>query len=175
MFLKLLPIILLCSFLSANQSNVTHFLLPYENKSALNSILSSINSAENSIYLMIFSFTYRDISRALKDAARKGVEVKVIADLRQSQGDFSQIAYLNKYNNITLYTLEGKPHQRGHKGSMHTKIMIIDDKLTYTGSANFSQSAFTIHYENIILFSDSETATLYKDFFYKIKEEATTF
>jgi len=175
MFQKLLLIVLLSLTLSANQNNITHFLHPKESQKSLNSILSSISNAQESIYIMIYSFTHKQIAKALKDAAKRGVKVNIITDLKQSKNEFTQIAYLNKYNNISLYTLEGKKAKKGHSGSMHLKTIIIDDTLTYTGSANYSQSAFTIHYENIILFNDPKTAQIYKDYFYEIKKKATTF
>lgn len=175
MFAKLLLILVFTTTLIAHPTQITHYLLPMQNKQALESILQSIENAQDSIYVMMFSFTHRDISRALKDAAAKGVKVKVIADKSQSKSRFSQIAYLNKYNNIKLYTLKGKRAQRGHMGSMHQKTVIIDKNLTYTGSANYSNSAFTIHYENIIKFNCTDTAQKYREFFYTIKKGATTF
>jgi len=175
MFQKLFLIVLLSLSLSANQNSITHFLHPKESQKSLNAILSSISNAQESIYVMIFNFTHKQIAKALKDAAKRGVKVNIITDLKQSKNEFSQIAYLNKYNNILIYTLEGKKNKKEHTGSMHLKIIIIDDTLTFTGSANFSQSAFTINYENIILFNDPKTAKIYKDYFYEIKKRATTF
>jgi len=175
MFQKLFLIGLLALTLSANQNDIIHFLHPTESQKSLNAILSSISNAQESIYVMIFNFTHKQIAKALKDAAKRGVKVNIITDKKQSNNQFSQIAYLNKYNNISIYTLEGKKSKKGHSGSMHLKTIIIDDTLTFTGSANFSQSAFTIHYENIILFNDPKTAQIYKDYFYEIKKRATTF
>ncbi|NIT57814.1 MAG: hypothetical protein GWN00_16775, partial [Aliifodinibius sp.] len=49
----------------------------------------------------------------------------------------------------------------GNPGSVHHKVIIIDEQIVVTGSCNFSQSVKARNYENTLVIYDSEIATLY--------------
>lgn len=174
MFQKILLIALLSLTLSA-QSHTTHYLFPADNSIAMQDFEKSIKDAKDAIDVAIYSFTHKKIAKALKDAAKKGVKITIIADTKQSRSDYSQLPYLNKYKNISIYLLSGQKAQKGYLGSMHLKSTVIDQKTVFTGSANYSNSAFSIHYENLIKIEDNEVARKYRSMIIKLKEAATPF
>jgi phosphatidylserine/phosphatidylglycerophosphate/cardiolipin synthase-like enzyme len=83
---------------------------------------------------------------------------------------------LAKIKNITVYYINGlKSKNRKYNGKMHMKMAIIDNKLIYFGSANWSKSAFSVNYE--ILYNTNNLAVIKKglDYFDFIKQKATLY
>ncbi len=50
---------------------------------------------------------------------------------------------------------------------MHAKIFVIDDKIVFLGSANFTYSAFNTHYETVIKVEDQKAI---KDIIKEVEE-----
>ncbi len=153
------------SFLSAQS---TLYMLPYEQNEALKSLISSINAAKSDINIAIYSFTHKDIAKALKDAASRGVKIQIIYDYGSNAGGkkHSTIGYLSKYNGIKTCLLQGKEapkygkHAGSYHGIMHQKLAIIDNKTIFLGSANWSKNAFENSYE--LLFKDEDPSIIQK-------------
>ncbi|RDU55855.1 nuclease NucT [Helicobacter sp. MIT 00-7814] len=140
--------------IASTQNNEQLFFMPFEQKQALNALLSSFKSAKQSIQVSIYSFTNKEIAKALKDAAARGVKVAIIYDKdSNAKNKTSTIGYLAKYKNISVCLLEGLDAGK-YKGIMHQKMAIVDSRLLVLGSANWSKSAFEYNYETL-LFSDN--------------------
>lgn len=132
------------------------YLMPYEQQEALRELLNVIKQANKSIDIAIYSFTNREIARALRDASSKGVKINIIYDMGQKTTDNSTIGYLEKFANIHTCLLEGNLAKTGkYKGIMHHKMIIIDGTLIGLGSANWSKNAFENNYESLY-FTDSK-------------------
>jgi phosphatidylserine/phosphatidylglycerophosphate/cardiolipin synthase-like enzyme len=129
------------------------YLLPKETKLALNSLLSHINKAESEIEIAIYSFTHRSISKALKNAAARGVKITLFFDHESNyKNRRSQLGYLAKLKNVTAYTIKGLKSKNGkYYGKMHMKLITIDQKTIFLGSANWSYSAFGLSYETFFV------------------------
>ncbi len=140
--------------------------MPREQDKAIKQLIHTIKSAQNTLDIAIYSFTNREISKAIRDTARKGVNVRIIYDKKSNKGnDLSTISYLAKLKNIQTCFLEGKrSHNDKYHGLMHTKMAIIDKKALILGSANWSKSAFETNYETLIILEN-------KDFIQKAKRE----
>ncbi|MGI0439166.1 phospholipase D-like domain-containing protein [Helicobacter himalayensis] len=136
------------------QNNERLFFMPFEQKQALNALLSSFKNAKQSIQVSIYSFTNKEIAKALRDAAARGVKVAIIYDKdSNAKNKTSTIGYLAKYKNISVCLLEGLNAGK-YKGIMHQKMAIVDSRLLVLGSANWSKNAFEYNYETL-LFSDN--------------------
>jgi phosphatidylserine/phosphatidylglycerophosphate/cardiolipin synthase-like enzyme len=98
------------------------------------SLLSGINSAKKSIEIIIFRFDRAEIEARLKAAVRRGVSVSAL------------IAYTNRGGEINLRKLEMRLLEEGVTVSRtaddlvryHDKLMIIDRRLLYVLSFNFT-------------------------------------
>lgn len=139
-------------------ANSTLFMMPKEQKAALSSLIASLKAAERSIDIAIYSFTNREIAKALRDVAAKGVKVRIIYDESSNEPNKtrSTIGYLAKLQNIEVCTLKGNKAANGkYFGIMHMKVAIIDDAVLFIGSANWSKNAFENNYETLLRTTES--------------------
>lgn len=98
------------------------------NAIAKEKLLTLINEAEKSIRVSMIVWTYKDCARALVQAAKRGVNVEVVyANID------TEVLMILKGGNISLHKAE----------AFHHKMMEIDDKLIWTGSANWTMNAFS--------------------------------
>lgn len=119
---------------------------PEENANGL--IVQALREAKKTVLVQAFSFTSNEISFALIEAKRRGVDVRMIVD-----GE--QVAKLEN-NRVGLVAKAGIPvwldeqHQ-----SAHNKIMVIDadthDPIVVTGSMNFTYSGQFKNAENLLI------------------------
>ena len=152
---------------------VEHFLMPKDGKMAERSLIQSIDEAKSTIDIAMFMITNKKLTHALIKRASKGhIRIRVIADytMNNSFSKSSKAKHLLSKKNIMLYTIRGLPKQETKKkkeqyGIMHSKLMIVDNKTVYAGSANWTYSAFSYNYELLIKIVDSTTAKLYSYYF----------
>ncbi|BCD60802.1 MULTISPECIES: phospholipase D-like domain-containing protein [unclassified Nitratiruptor] len=150
------------------------YLLPFEAKAAKTELLQKIDHANHEIAVAIYSFTHKTIAKHLKNAAKRGVHVLIIADEEQNRNNpYSQIGCLQKYKNIEVFTLKGRYNKkREYYGKMHMKLAIIDNKWLIFGSANWSYSAFGKNYETLYFVKDYAMAKKAKKMFARMLRKA---
>ncbi len=149
------------------------FFTPFEAKDAQNRLIRWIELSRSSIDIAIYSFTNRTIAKALKNAAKRGVAVRIVCDAKEAIKRYSQIGYLAKYRNIKVFTLRGKYSKRGEfYGKMHMKLAIFDNKRLIFGSANWTYSAFRRNYEVIYFLQDYAQAKKAKRYFEALVRKA---
>ncbi|EMT6876026.1 phospholipase D family protein [Salmonella enterica] len=108
-------------------------------------VLDTINSAENSIRMMAYSFTDPDVMYALARAKKRGVDVRIVVDYRGNTNRASREAmkYINLLK-IPLRTVDVFPIH-------HDKVIIVDGNTVETGSYNFSRAAARKNSENVVV------------------------
>lgn len=111
-------------------------------------IIKQIDNAESYIDIAMYSFTYEPIAEAIIRAKNRGVQIRILMDKGQSQGKYSKYKFLLD-NDISAI-------QDKHAGIMHNKIAIIDGRILFTGSYNWSKSAEERNEENLLEFIDEE-------------------
>ena len=131
-------------------------------------IMAAINHTQKSLHVAIYDLTQPDITAALAGAHRRGAEVPIVADERQSLEAHSEIPYLRS---------QGIPVRlsRGYKGNrsiMHNKFAIFDGKLAETGSFNWTTSAESYNYENALFIVDPAVVAGYQEEFQRIWSQA---
>jgi cardiolipin synthase A/B len=105
-----------------------------------------IGEAQESILLMIYSLTDQRIIKALRNRSEQGVEVRVICDAKASKG-----VYLKLGQFVKVYF-------RGGKGLMHQKILVVDSKKVWIGSANMTTTSLKMHGNLVAGFDSPELA-----------------
>jgi phosphatidylserine/phosphatidylglycerophosphate/cardiolipin synthase-like enzyme len=120
-------------------------------------IVAAIRHARRQVLVQAFSFTHDDIARALLEAHRRGVEVKLIADREQTeQMEHGQVPVLAR-GGLQVW-LDGE-HQNAHN-----KVMVIDagtpGALIITGSFNFTRAAQYKNAENAVFISGNESLVM---------------
>lgn len=152
------------------------YLMPYEQQEALSELLSVIKQAKSHINIAIYSFTNREIAKALRDASSRGVKITIIYDMGQKNTDNSTIGYLEKFANIHTCLLEGNPAKKGkYKGIMHHKLILIDDRLVGFGSANWSKNAFENNYESFYFTTSEPIIQKVQGYYQKMLSSCTPF
>ncbi|MBN2165888.1 MAG: hypothetical protein JW717_06395 [Marinilabiliaceae bacterium] len=102
-----------------------------------------LDQAKNKIDLCVFTISDSRLSTKILDAYRRGVDLRIISDDRKSFDRGSQVFSLHK---------AGVPvkidHSRYH---MHHKFGVIDDKIAFSGSYNWTYTAKEHNQENLIV------------------------
>lgn len=129
-------------------------------------ILSAIKQSKKSILVAAYSFTSKPIALALRDAHKRGVEVKIIADQKGNS---------TKYSAVTFMANQGVPIRvNGNYQIFHHKFMVIDGKHLETGSFNYSNAAQTKNSENVLILWDVEDiAKIYTQKWEQLWNEST--
>lgn len=124
--------------------------------SAQKAIVNFINSANSEIRLAAYSFTSPVIVKALTQAKKRGVDVKIVIDEKGNKSK-SSIAAMNIIVNA------GIPLRTISKYAIHhDKYIVIDKVSVETGSYNYSASANSRNSENaVVLYNMPQVAEQY--------------
>nr|WP_015647631.1 phospholipase D family protein [Pseudomonas sp. GLE121]AGL12876.1 endonuclease [Pseudomonas sp. GLE121] len=108
-------------------------------------VLDVIHTAKHDIRMMAYSFTAPDIAKALIEAKRRGVDVKIVVDDHSNTGHSSRAA-------MNLIVNAGIPlRTNDHYKIQHDKVIVIDGGTVQTGSFNYTASAERSNSENVLV------------------------
>ncbi|MFA5382432.1 MAG: phospholipase D-like domain-containing protein [Candidatus Micrarchaeia archaeon] len=130
-----------------NLLNTNCYVTPIFSPNSEDEIISLINNAQKSIDIEMYVFTSANIQNALINARNRGVEVRVILEQEIETNEDS-------FYKLISNGIETKWAPRKFSRT-HSKFMIIDNKLIFVGSTNFSNSALTSNREAAVLTSCS--------------------
>lgn len=129
-------------------------------------IESLIQAANNSVYMLAYSFASRDIAERLEAADDDGLDVIVICEDSKAYTDGGgQCGPLSEAG-VQVY-VDGYPDNL-----MHEKVIILDDSVVIAGSYNFTRSADKRNDEQVLVIQSKDIAKLFLAEFDKILEEA---
>ncbi|HEV7923832.1 MAG TPA: phospholipase D family protein [Verrucomicrobiae bacterium] len=118
-------------------------------------VVNALNHATSSVLVQAYSFTSAPIAKALVDAHRRGLKVKVILDRSQRT---------EKYSSADFVAHAGIPTYIDAKHAIaHNKIMVIDGYEVLTGSFNFTRAAEEHNAENLLVIQDAPLAVKYTE------------
>jgi phosphatidylserine/phosphatidylglycerophosphate/cardiolipin synthase-like enzyme len=116
-------------------------------------VVEALGQAKKAVFVQAYSFTSAPISKALVDAHKRGVQVRVILDKSQRT---------EKYSSADFVAHAGIPCFIDAKHAIaHNKIMVIDGSTVITGSFNFTTAAEKHNAENLLVIQDSALAGKY--------------
>lgn len=128
----------------------------------LDELTTKIDQAKNKVYVEVYIFTEKRLKKALKDAKKRWLDVKVILEKNV------YLAWnLNKetFNELKNAWIEVVYSNTENYALNHTKMMIIDDEVVIS-TWNYSYSTFKYNREFFISLKDES----YKDVFLEIFE-----
>ncbi len=137
---------------TVDAAKVQVLFTPGDNVAAV--IIEAIRSAKQTVRVQAFNFTNKAIARALQEARRHRVDVKVLADQEQFEKGAAFLLRDLKQAGV---------HVRldGEHAAAHNKVMLIDthgrNPIVITGSFNFTQAAQKYNAENVVLIYDDRT------------------
>jgi cardiolipin synthase len=129
-----------------NGQSLSFYNLPDEGE-ALKALLSSIEEAKVSIKIAMFTWTHQKIAEAVITAYERGVNVEVIMDRHSARGASKKIKDKLLAAGVIV---------RAHTGNglLHYKMCIIDERILYNGSCNWTEGAFTKNSDCFIVIHD---------------------
>jgi phosphatidylserine/phosphatidylglycerophosphate/cardiolipin synthase-like enzyme len=118
-------------------------------------VVSELDAAKNRVLVQAYSFTSAPIAKALVEAHKRGVDVRVILDDSQRS---------EKYTSADFVAHAGIPTFIDAKHAIaHNKVMVIDGETIITGSFNFTKAAEEKNAENLLVIRDAALAKKYED------------
>jgi len=128
----LVSILILGLFLFSHSFSFAEIRIFFSPKGGITEeIIRQIDNAQEYIDIAIYSFTYEPFAGAIVRAKRRGVKIRILMDKGQAEGKYSVYQFLLG-NDIAVI-------QDRHAGIMHNKIAIIDGRILFTGSYNWSK------------------------------------
>lgn len=112
--------------------------------SARTLVLAVITSAQHDIRMLAYDFTAPDITRALIEAKRRGIDVRVVVDDSANRGPASR-AVMNLLTNAGIALRVDRYYK-----IQHDKAIVVDSNTVETGSFNFTVSAERFNSENAV-------------------------
>ncbi len=111
---------------------------------------TAIDQAKHSVLLIIYSLTDPEIIASLRQQSLQGIDVRVICDAKASP-------HIDRKLGPKTTCL-----RRFGPGLMHQKILVIDEKQTWLGSANMTTESLQVHGNLVAAFDDPSLAQAIK-------------
>lgn len=114
-------------------------------------VIPLIEQAKSSIFIIVYDWrwypdqigsTIQRFNNAIITSSKRGKEVKVITN--------------RPYINRILPQLNIKVRKTHSKKTLHTKLMIIDNRIAILGSHNYTMNAFVINHEVSVILQDEQ-------------------
>jgi len=117
-------------------------------------IVGELSKASKSIQIQAYSFTSADIVKALIDAKKRGVDVRIIIDKSNVTSENADSAKSQKEKELLKSIVDAGILLKVDSDFQiaHSKIMIVDGTDVITGSFNFTYSAEHNNAENCLIF-----------------------
>ena len=128
-------------------------------------ILADLDKAKQVIWICMYLFTDYKIANKVLEKHREGLSVEIILqDCKQNKREELQNRYWNKIPSILWWY----PETDG--GICHHKFCIIDSRVVWHGSFNFTPTAATLNKEELTADKNFESIGKFADEFKKIKK-----
>ena len=127
-----------------------------------NVYLNIINQATKYVYIFTpYVVIDYGMSRALSLAARRGVDVRLIAPAIPDK----KIVYELTQSHFPELVENGVKVYKFTPGFVHSKCFVADDRIAVVGSINLDYRSLTLHFENACLFIDHPVIASVKEDF----------
>jgi phosphatidylserine/phosphatidylglycerophosphate/cardiolipin synthase-like enzyme len=144
------------------------------NENFLPALIKSIDEAQNEILMSIFSFkagehknSYPDrIVSHLAKAVKRGVKVMVV--LETTRGKEDNLTLQNKKSGDLMASKGIGVFYDSPRKTTHTKLIVIDQRLIFLGSHNFTQSALKYNNEISVMLNRPDLAESVRNYILKI-------
>lgn len=130
-------------------------------------IVSLSAESRTAIDVCVFTITHDPLTRALLEAHRRGVRVRVVSDGEKSVEPGSDVRILAEAG------LEVRVDRCEHH--MHHKFATFDGRVVVTGSYNWTRAAAESNQDNVLVTDDARAITPYQAIFEKCWADAAPF
>jgi phosphatidylserine/phosphatidylglycerophosphate/cardiolipin synthase-like enzyme len=129
------------------------FFAPGE--ACLQRIVARFNGCRRTADVCVFTVTDDRISRAILDAHRRGVSVRIISDNDKQHDPGSDLQKFRAAGIAVKTDDTAAPADAGLNGHMHHKFAIFDGTRLLNGSYNWTRGAADLNYENVVDSADA--------------------
>lgn len=129
------------------------FFAPGE--ACLQRIVARFNGCRRQADVCVFTVTDDRISRAILDAHRRGVKVRIISDNEKQHDPGSDVQRFREAGIAVKVDDHRGPADAGLNGHMHHKFAIFDGARLLNGSYNWTRGAADINFENVVDTADA--------------------
>lgn len=144
------------------------------NENFLPALIESIDEARDEILMSIFSFkagghknSYPDrIVSHLANAVKRGVNVMVV--LETTRGKADDLTLQNKKSGDLMASKGIRVFYDSPRRTTHTKLIVIDQRLIFLGSHNFTQSALKYNNEISVMLNRPDLAESVREYVLQI-------
>lgn len=139
-----------------------------------NLVLKVIGTARHDIRMLTYSFTSAPVARALLEAKKRGVDIKIVADQRNNT---SEDRSGKSRAALSLLTEAGADVRLISAYPIHhDKVLIVDGETVELGSFNYSDAAAHRNSENVLVnWSNPQLAKVYLEHFARNYRQATPY
>lgn len=123
-------------------------------------IWSLLRNARKTADLCVFTISHDTLAREIVNARNRGVRVRLLTDNGKQNDSGSKISSLRKQK-ISVKT----DHSRHH---MHNKFGVVDSRIVFTGSFNWTYSATNFNQENLLVTTNYTLVKQYQEEFDKL-------
>lgn len=129
-------------------------------------LLELVGEAQQSIFILAYSFTSDELSSAILSRALSGVEVHGVFETSQYSSNLG-----GDFDRFLAAGLD--VHLDGNAQNMHHKVLILDERIVVLGSYNFSSNAEERNDENTLILHSTDIARAFLEEFKRIYAQAT--
>ncbi|KAJ2756711.1 hypothetical protein H4S06_003260 [Coemansia sp. BCRC 34490] len=141
----------------ANDVYIRSYFFPSEE--SFGQLIEFLNSAQDTLDICVFNITDNDIARAIGNAQKRGVRVRIVTDDEQLKCQGNDVERLSDQYGIPFKT-DNDPQK-----FMHSKFAVIDKRAVWAGSYNWTVAARRSNNESVICTNDPATAKAFSDQF----------
>eukprot|EP00322_Chrysochromulina_rotalis_P023138 CAMPEP_0115832150 /NCGR_PEP_ID=MMETSP0287-20121206/2509_1 /TAXON_ID=412157 /ORGANISM="Chrysochromulina rotalis, Strain UIO044" /LENGTH=636 /DNA_ID=CAMNT_0003285525 /DNA_START=18 /DNA_END=1928 /DNA_ORIENTATION=- len=146
----------------------TRDVLFFPSEACKRRLVQLLQAAEVSCDVCVYVITDDDLRDTLLALHRRGVRVRVISDDEQSLARDSDVMQLAEAGVPTIVDPEIRQPRAPNRRSlyriernMHNKFALVDSKLLLTGSFNWTNSASSRNFENVLVTSETQAVAAY--------------
>lgn len=129
----------------------------------MDKIKERFDAAKQTIEICVFTIADNEISEAILDAHKRGVNIRIITDDEKQLDVGSDIEFLREQG-IVVRTDNSSSH-------MHHKFAIFDHQYLLNGSFNWTRSASKYNQENIIISNNKKLIDAYSQEFNQLWQQ----
>lgn len=133
--------------------SIEPFFMPSEWLSCTNRLYQDLQNATMKICVASYWLTHLPIIMALRMARRRNISIEIIFDQSTPNISTLQEQFRNWGIKFTVSEID--------MARMHHKFIVIDNTITWVGSANLTGAAFRKNYENLMRIQSPEIAWRY--------------
>ncbi|KAJ2554349.1 hypothetical protein EV175_002617 [Coemansia sp. RSA 1933] len=134
----------------------------FPSEESFGKLIEFLNSAKSTLDICVFNITDNDIARAISNAKKRGVEVRIVTDDEQLKCKGSDVERLSDQFGIPFKT-DNDPQK-----FMHSKFAVIDKRAVWAGSFNWTVAARRSNNESVICTNDRATAKAFSEEFERL-------